>query len=143
MSVEAFQSIGDRLTLALLSGDFALYRSLIALPMTITPRNGETYILHDEAALREDFDLYHNMLAVSGVTDVFRDVLDVDQSVADKAIVRVMTHIMVNALRVSDPFETRFFLVGAGGHWAIREIESSAEHIDWTLGKASPAFGWV
>ncbi len=143
MNVAAFQRIGDRLTLALLSGDFALYRSLIALPMTITPRNGETYVLNEEVALRVDFVLYHSMLAVSGVTDVFRDVLAVDQTVTDRAVVTVMTHIMVYSQRISDPFETRFFLISESGHWAIREIESSAEHIDWSLGKASPAFGWV
>lgn len=139
----AFQGIGDKLTAALLSGDFALYRTLVALPLTITPRTGETYVIADEAALKLDFDLYHMVLGVNGVTDIFRDVVESTQVSAHDAEIKVMTHILEHANRVADPFVTRFFLADVGGRWVIREIESSPEHINWTLGKTSPGFGWV
>ena len=43
---------------ALISDDFDLYRSLLCLPMRFTTKDGNSYVLGDEQALRADFELY-------------------------------------------------------------------------------------
>ncbi len=139
----AFQDIGERLTRALLAGDFALYRDLFALPVTITPREGAPYVIADLDALREDFDLYHMVLRTNAVTDIFRDLQDVTQAAPGRAVVRVITHIMEHANRVAEPFETRFFLSDQDGIWRIGAIESAPSHLRWSRGQTGHGFGWV
>jgi len=137
LDTSAFQAIGDRLTSALISGDFGLYRSLMILPLRVTPRDGEPYTMHSDDALREDFDLYHKIITMHGVTDIFRDVQRVDLVAPDRAVVTLMTHILQRANRLVDPFAARFHLRCQGDDWRITEIESSDGHINWTLGRAS------
>lgn len=143
MAERAFQDIGERLTIALLSGDFGLYRDLIALPITITPRGASAYVVDDEGCLREDFDQYHLVLKTNAVTDIFRDLQEVTPAGPGRVVVRVITHIMEHANRVADPFETRFFLSDQGGTWRITAIESAPAHLRWALGQAVDGFGWV
>ncbi|MGQ0611265.1 MAG: hypothetical protein ACT4N9_09215 [Paracoccaceae bacterium] len=139
----AFQDIGERLTRALLAGDFALYRDLFVLPVTLTPREGAPYVIADLDALREDFDLYHMVLRTNAVTDIFRDLQDVTPTAPGAVVVRVITHIMEHANRVAEPFETRFFLSDHGGDWRINAIESAPSHLRWSRGQAGHGFGWV
>jgi len=137
MVAAGFQSIGDRLTKALISGDFELYRSLMILPLRVTPRHGTPYTTHTIEALREDFDLYHKIIGIHGVTDIFRDVQNVEMTGPDQAIVTVMTHILQRANRLVHPFNARFHLQRQGDGWCITEIESTEGHINWTLGRAT------
>ena len=143
MIAQAFQDLGDKLTIALLGGDFASYRSLIALPVTMTPRNGATYVLEDEASLKSDFEQYHTILKLNGVTDIFRDVQSVTAQGPGRVEVLVTTHILQQANRVAEPFATRFFLRRDGADRTIIEIESSEEHMNWSLGRPVGGFGWV
>lgn len=132
----AFQEIGDRLTRALVGGDFALYRSIMALPLRIAPRLSGEYVLEDEAALRADFELYHQIIGLHGVTDIYREVLG-DAALPDgRHQVTCRTHILVRANRLVEPFETRLYLRHDSDGWRITEIESSEGHINWTLGRA-------
>lgn len=143
MSEQGFQDIGDRLTKALLTGDSALYRDLIALPITITPRGASAYVIEDEDCLQKDFTQYHLVLKTNAVTDIFRDLQEVTPAGPCRVVVRVITHIMAHANRVAEPFETRFFLKDLDGDWRITAIESSAAHIGWALGQPQSGFGWV
>lgn len=135
MPAQGFHDIADRLTKALVAGDFALYRSLMILPMKVTPRGGQAYVMDSDAALRADFDLYHQIILLHGVTDIFRDVLEVVPDGPDRAVVHLVTHILQRANRIVDPFEQRFHLLRQGGQWYIAEIESTEGHINWTLGR--------
>ena len=137
MIAAGFQSIGDRLTKALISGDFELYKSLMILPLRVTPRDGTPYTTHTEEALREDFDLYHKIIGIHGVTDIFRDVQSVEMIGPDRAIVTLITHILQRANRLVNPFMARFHMQLQGDEWRITEIESTEGHINWTLGRAS------
>lgn len=143
MVERAFLDIGDRLTRALLSGDFGLYRDLIALPLTITPRGAAPYVIGDEDELRREFDLYHAVLRTNSVTDIFREVKDVTQPEPGSAVVRVTTHILQRANRVADPFETRFFMRDQDGVWRITAIESAPPHVRWLLGQSVHGFDWI
>ncbi|GLS87563.1 hypothetical protein GCM10010873_25370 [Cypionkella aquatica] len=131
----AFATIGDLLTQALLGGDFEIYRGLFALPNRITPRGDLSYVIQTEAELREDFALYHSNLTGRGVTDIFRQVIDFTVIYPNHVKVRVLTHIMVRAQRIVDPFETHFYLVEQPDGWRICEIESAGGHINWSLGR--------
>lgn len=137
MPAARFSDIGDRLTKALIDGDFALYRAVMDLPLRIAPRDDVPYVLETEAALREDFDLYHATIASHGVTDIFRQVLYVEDAAADRQRMVCLTHILARAHRLVDPFETRMTLVLRADGWRISEIESSEGHIKWTLGRAA------
>jgi len=137
MAERAFQELAELLTKALISGDFALYRSILILPMKFTPKDGASYILSDEAALREDFDLYVSIIRLHGVTDIYRQVLGYDPAGEGHVVVRVVTHILVRANLLVAPFVPRILLQEAADGWRIAEIESSEGHLNWTLGRAS------
>lgn len=135
MSEKQFQTIGDQLTKALISGDFAQYAALMELPMRITPRDGKAYVLADMAALKQDFDLYHAIIKTHGVTDIYRQILGFDRQADDKMLFTCITHILVRSNRIVEPFQTRMTLHQRADGWRINEIESSEGHINWTLGK--------
>lgn len=132
--------LSDLLTRALLTGDFALYRQILTLPMQFTPRGEKPYVLHTEAELKADFDLYVDIMRLHGVTDIYRKLLGI-QSCADGAQVRWLTHILVRATLLAEPFETRMHVVRRDGGWKIAEIESSEGHIHWTMGRAEISDG--
>lgn len=134
MPRQVFAALGETLTQALLGGDFAAYASVMSLPLRITPRGDPAYVLQTEDELRADFQLYHDSLKGRGVTDIFRQVVEI--TVVDQTHLRVRcrTHIMVRAQRIVDPFETRFLLVEQPDGWLISEIESARGHIRFSLG---------
>jgi hypothetical protein len=136
MPARRFSEIGDRLTKALIDGDFDLYRSVMDIPLRVAPRDDAAYVLETEAALSEDFDQYHAVIKSQGVTDIFRQVLYVQDIAADRQKMVCLTHILVHAHRLVDPFETSMTLVLRTDGWRISEIESSEGHIKWTLGRA-------
>jgi hypothetical protein len=134
---QAFHSLGDTLTQALLQGDFALYRSVLTLPVRFTPRGGKPYLLQDDAALRADFDLYVAIIRLHGVTDIYRQVVGYDAIGDDAVSVRLVTHILVRATRLVEPFPSRMVMRRDATGWRIAEIESSEGHLNWTMGRAT------
>ena len=136
MVQQAFGAIGESLTRALLGGDFARFASLFALPCKMTPRGDLSYVIQTEPELRTDFELYRGNLLGRGVTDIFRQILEFTLIDPQHVRVRVLTHIMVRAQRIVEPFETHFFLCEQPEGWRIYQIESSGGHINWSLGRA-------
>ena len=134
MPGRVFAALGERLTRALLDGDFPAYASVMALPLKITPRGDAAYVLHNLDELHADFQLYHANLTGRGVTDIFRQINEI--TVLDQAQLRVRctTHIMVGAQRIVDPFSSHFVLVERPEGWLIAEIESARGHIRFSLG---------
>jgi hypothetical protein len=137
----AFRELGDLLTKALVGGDFDLYQSIITLPMKITPRDGKPYVLQDLEDLRADFDIYVAIIRLHGVTDIYREEKGHEQTGPGEMTVHVMTHILVRANRLVDPFPTHFRLQDQGDGWRIVEIESSEGHLNWALGRADVLSG--
>lgn len=140
----AFAEIGNRLTRALLTDDFALYQSVMALPLRIVPRGDPAYVLEDESALRQDFDLYHRSIRTAGITDIYREV---DHVIPEDSGFRVFcrVHIMARAHRLAEPHRSEMLLLPSEAGLRIAEIISAPEHIDWTLGRRSidPAGGMI
>lgn len=139
MPVFAFSEIGDTLTRALVTGDFSLYQKVMHLPLTIVPMGEDPYFLKDDDALRRDFDLYHQVLKLHSVTDIFREVRGVidDGKGVHRVLVRV--HIMARANRITEPFNSEILIRLKDEDWKIIEIRSVAEHIDWTLSTGDQA----
>lgn len=136
MPAEAFGDLGELMTKALVGGGFADYAKVMHLPLTIVPIGEPAYVLRDEAALRRDFDLYHSVLKLHGVTDIFREVLGVHDEGNGLHRVQCRVHILAHANRIAEPFGSEMFIGKATGHWKISEIRSTAGHIGWTLGQA-------
>ncbi|MFC3181506.1 hypothetical protein [Cypionkella sinensis] len=134
MPGQVFTALGERLTRALLDGDFPAYASVMALPLTITPRGDVAYVLHNADELRADFQLYHDNLKGRGVTDIFRQINEI--AVIDQSHLRVRCtiHIMVGAQRIVEPFVSHFVLTETPDGWRIAEIESVRGHIRFSLG---------
>lgn len=136
MPARAFGELGDELTRALVSGDFGLYREVMALPLRIVSRGVGYYLIADEASLRLDFDLYHAVMKLHGVTDIYRRVTTVTEDGKGAARIFAEVHIMVRANRLVEPFDTVIAIrCDADGNWRIHEIESTPGHISWTLGE--------
>lgn len=133
---QGFGDLSERMTRALTTGDFALYRSVMSLPLRIVPQGGEAYVLTDPAALECDFNLYHAAIRAAGVTDIWREVLDVliDANGQFRVVVRV--HILSRAQRLVEPFRSELLILQRDGGLRIGEIVSTRDHIDWTLGRS-------
>jgi hypothetical protein len=140
MPERAIPELSDLLTRALINRDFALYAQVTTLPLRITPRGAKPYVLATQAELRADFDLYVDIMRLHGVTDIYRKLLGITRT--DTGVeARWLTHILVRARLLAEPFETRMKVVKGEGGWKIAEIESSEGHINWTLGRAEVSDG--
>ncbi|WP_317133905.1 cupin domain-containing protein [Tropicibacter oceani] len=132
---EIFEPIGENLTRALISGDFALYETLFELPTTITGRDGTSYVIRDRAALEKDFALYRHMIRMHSLTDIVRDIQSrefLDGGTRKRVTAKV--HLLSGAQLVMDPVLSHFWLHDGPDGWRITSIESSRDHINWTLG---------
>ncbi|MEZ5796109.1 MAG: hypothetical protein R3D63_00565 [Paracoccaceae bacterium] len=136
MHGRVFQDLGDRLTRSLIAGDFALYAQVMALPLRIDPRGGHAYVLETPEALQRDFDLYHAAIRAAQVTDIFREVQEVDEQPDGGWRVFCRVHIFVHAHRIAEPHCSEMLLVPDPPGMRIAEIVATSEHIDWTLGRA-------
>lgn len=132
-----FTAVGETLTGALIDRDFPAYRSIFHLPTTVVPRDGAAYTIETDEALRADFELYAQMIALHHVTDIFRVILSQTQTATDRMVVTTQVEMLSHANRVVEPFRTVFSLRHEPDlGWRIERIESSIGHINWTLGRA-------
>ena len=134
MVAAVFHDLGERLTKALLSGDFALYRSVFWLPLRIESRGSDSYELNTEAVLHRDFDLYRIALTVNGVTDIVRRLRFFEAASPEEVTVHVEVEILRGAQRLVRPFPSRFSMRHQG-EWRFDAIQSAPGHIRWTLGQ--------
>lgn len=143
MTIEDFAAIGDKLTAALISGDFGQYTLIMALPLQVEPYGASAYVLETEAALAKDFQLYVAALRSAGITDIWREVRSVQRREDGTACIHCRVHLMAHAHRVTEPFASEMWLRPQGGSFRITKIIAAAAHIDFTLGKTSlgPAAG--
>lgn len=135
MPARIFRELGERLTTALIKGDFGLYKQVMALPLRIEPRDGKPYSLETEAELKEDFELYHEMNKLHGITDIYREVLDIAADHGDGLRVSCLVHLLRKTGRAVDPFRAVMHMRETPEGWRFHRVESSLGHINWTLGQ--------
>lgn len=128
--------VGERLTKALVTGDFDIYRQVMDLPITIEPRGGEPVTLTDIDALQADFDLYRMAIKARRITDIYREIKEINQTEEGHFEVVCDLHILSHAERVVEPFESKMTLRKVGDDWRFCHIRSSLRHIQWTRGEA-------
>lgn len=141
MTPAIFTEVGERLTRALLTGDFELYRQVIDLPFRTEPRGGTPYTLETPEALEKDFRLYHQAVTIQKITDIYRMVEAIEPLGEHAWRVHCLMHIIEGARLAVEPFEMRACLRRAGDRWKIFRIESSLRHINWSLGQDPLAAG--
>lgn len=134
MVAAAFEGLSERLTTALIFGDFGLYRSVFWLPLRIESRATDSYILNTETVLHRDFDLYRIALTVNGVTDIVRRLRFFEADSPEAVTVHVEVDILRGAERLVRPFHSRFSMRHRG-EWRFDAIQSAPGHIRWTLGQ--------
>lgn len=134
MDEATFSQIGERLTKALLSGDFDLYRQVMDLPIKIEPMGAVAYTLTDIKGLQADFDLYHLSIKSRRVTDIYRKVKKIEETAEGGFAVTCLMHILAGTERVIDPFLSIMTLQMTPEGWRFNHIQSSLRHIQWTLG---------
>lgn len=132
-----YRGIGEKLTRALISGDFELYASIIELPLEIVPVNGPPYVLDTTNDLHKDFKLYHSNLALHRVTDLYREGVTAEIGEQGDMTARFTLHILSGAKQIVEPFQTAQILHDTSRGWRIFKIISSLGHINWTIGQAS------
>ncbi|WP_425098741.1 cupin domain-containing protein [Tropicibacter sp. S64] len=132
----AFPQVSELLTKALIENNFALYQSLFALPLRIEVRDGLGYAINSLDELEKDFELYRDGIRKQNVTDIFREILAKDISPDGKSrVVHTRVRLLSRTTLIMDPVHMRFELQKDGDDWRISAIQSSSEHIDWTLGR--------
>lgn len=136
MDAGAFEQIAEMINRGLLDGDYGIYRSAFRLPLRVEPRGGLPFVLADDDALRKDWQLYRDAIAIQGVTDIVREVREIAEIAPDRIEVTVQTNMLRHAQRIVDPFKTQFVLRSEGTEWRIAILRSSLGHINWTLGRA-------
>lgn len=136
MLADVFRTQTDRLTQSLIAAKFPEYRDLMHLPLLIEPVNGNPYSMHTEEELKDDFDLYCGMIRSQRVTDIYRELIGIEERPDGEVEFVCMTEILSGGTRVVHPFPTYFRMMDTGTDWKIRRIQSSEGHINWTLGRA-------
>ncbi|MDQ2089903.1 hypothetical protein [Marimonas arenosa] len=135
MPAKVFRELGEHLTRALITGDFDLYRQVMSLPVRIEPRHGKPYVMETAADLKQDFELYHEMVKLHGITDIYREVLESEELENGRVAVTCLVHMLRAAGRAIDPFRAVFHMRETPDGWRFLRIQSSLGHINWTLGQ--------
>ena len=136
MSPDAFYEIDRGLSHGLITGEFASYQRHLHMPLVIERIGAATLHLDNPDELRADFQLYHDVMKLHGVTDVFREITDARRHDNGDFTIACTTHIMSRARRVLDPFATEFDLKEVNEKWLVRTIRGTIRHTNWAPGKA-------
>jgi len=131
-----FIELAERLTRALITGDFNLYCTVMDLPLRIEPRGGKPYTMHTFEALEQDFRLYHQAIKARGVTDIYRQLRDLSPTASGLCKATCLIHILDGATLVVEPFIFVMTLRKTKEGWRFCLIQSPMGHINWTLGQA-------
>ena len=133
ISPAEFYAVGERLTKALVSGDFEIYQSVMDLPLQINPELETAYTLDTVDELRSDFEIYHQVNVLHHVTDIYRQIKAIKMLSQNRAAVSCTMELLSHSGRLVDPFLATHFLHQRPKGWRIYRIDSSVGHINWTL----------
>jgi len=128
--------LGERLTRALITRDFGLYKTVMDLPLELEPRGVAPYTLTTTEALREDFNLYCDHVELHGITDIYRDVKEVETVSDEITVIICELQILSGGCRVVPPFTCIMTMrLCADNKVRLSRIQSSLGHLNWTIGK--------
>lgn len=136
MSADVFYEIDRALSEGLITGNFQKYTERMHLPLQVIRVGAPDLNLSTMEELEADFRLYHDVMRLHAVTDIFREITAQKVHENGDITVACITHIMSRANRVLDPFGTEFDLTQVNEKWLVRTIRGTIRHTDWAPGKA-------
>ncbi|WP_395543391.1 hypothetical protein [Neotabrizicola sp. sgz301269] len=131
MTQEAFQVLSDRLSRALETGNAALYRSLVVLPLRVAPRDAPGYVVETQDELDADFAHYRDTIVAAGITDITRELIEVVPEAKGNRL-RYAVTLLRQDEPIGPPHVTELLLVQTATGLKIAEMVSTSTLVDWT-----------
>ncbi len=111
--------------------DFALWATCIRLPFSLVTQTGPV-TLESEAALRSNFDLYLQAMAIMQVDLVARRAISVEVCDPDTVICTYETELLSRGTRARAPYTSSALLHRTGSGWRMSSIMNALGHHHWT-----------
>ena len=122
----------DRLSTAVLEGDFDTYADGVALPFTLVTAQ-KALVIDTSQDLQDGFDAYHNMLKSQNATDMIRIVERAERRSETQIAGRYSTNILAVGNRIFDPFQSDMILENQAGDWRAIWISNDMRDARWPI----------
>jgi hypothetical protein len=127
-----YQERLDRVSHAVLAGDFAAYLDCIALPYVVRTKAAH-FTLVSPAELKTTFDTLSASLAARDVTHYERVARAAEYLQVDRIAGSHHTHMIAHGTRVIAPHLSRQILVRRGGVWLFAAADYPFDTDQWPL----------
>jgi hypothetical protein len=127
-----YQDALNRVSEAVLAGDFDAYAAMIDLPYLIHTETANLLVTTRED-LRPTFDALHSALRDHGVTHYERVGREADYADRDRIAGWHHTHLISNGVRLNWPHVSRHVLVRRGDEWLFSEAEYAIKADRWPV----------
>ena len=129
---DIFQVYLDAVSLAVMTDDWATYRSAVHLPCHIVSHD-ENKVVVTEDDLRAIFDQFRQTLKYHKVTEYIRLVEAATQLDAWLISGSYVTHLLAAGQRIIPPFRSQMTLRLIGGRWRAVSSTNSIANSRWPL----------
>lgn len=126
------QTYLDRVSAAVMRGDYADYRRCVALPLHMITHAANLTVTTEEQ-LRSGFDTFRALLHSQRVTDYIRLVDSAAQLGSGLLSVRYVTHLVAGSLRIMPPFQSQMSLREGDGIWRAVSLTNGLSSTRWPL----------
>jgi hypothetical protein len=122
----------DRMSAAVLAGDWITYETGVALPFCFVTAEAQI-IVSTQAELRQGFDSFQGYLASQAITDLARLVSHAVRLEPTLISANYVTHMMSRATRVVPPFASHMVLRQRDGVWRCAVITNGMKSRRWPI----------
>ena len=129
---DIFQVYLDRVSLAVMTDDWATYHRAVHLPCHIVSHD-ENRVLATEEDLRAVFDQFSQTLKFHKVTDYIRLVEAATRLDALLISGSYVTHMIAGGQRIMPPFRSQMTLRQIAGDWRAVSISNTLANSRWPL----------
>ncbi|WP_299498643.1 hypothetical protein [uncultured Roseobacter sp.] len=129
--VQEFQDLLDRMSACFIERDFAAWRSLIILPISMVTKDGPVF-LSTEEELRKNFDHYLTACDIMQLDNIYRRPLGLENCMDGTWIGTYETNLMRKNLRAAPPFTSSALLVSTDEGIKLAAILNARGHHEWT-----------
>lgn len=126
------QDYVDAVSKTVLADDWAGYRAAISLPCHIITHD-ESKVVSAEEDLRAGFDQFRDALHIQHVTDYIRLVETASFMDDDLISGSYVTHLLVRAHRILDPFRSQMALRRQDTVWRADSVTNGLANSRWPL----------
>lgn len=126
------QAFLDRIGQAVLAERFEEYRDLVQLPLHIQTIFANL-VVRTEDELVDGFDAYTEMLQSHGVTEMIRPVKSAAFQGNEHIVGMYETRLMRGSHQVMPSFQSKMWIVCAGGIWKAIKIHNTTKDMRWPI----------